>query len=58
MVTCSPELCDRWKVAIDFVALLYSARMPLMVRSVGHLLGVVDTGFCAGISIAIKMTFS
>ena len=35
-------LSDAWKIPIRFVALLFSPIVPFMVRSPGHLLGVVD----------------
>lgn len=35
-------LADAWKVPIRFVAFLFAPIVPFMVRSPGHLLGVID----------------
>ena len=35
-------LSDTWKVPIRYVALLFSPLVPFMVKSPGHLLGVID----------------
>lgn len=36
-------LSDAWKIPIRFVAFLFAPLIPFMVRSPGHLLGVVDS---------------
>lgn len=35
-------IADAWKIPIRYVALLFSPLIPFMVRSPGHLLGLVD----------------
>ena len=35
-------LSDAWKIPIRFIALVFAPIVPLMVRSPGHLLGVID----------------